>query len=148
MLRRAIALIIIGAGLTGPCVSADDPLLFMFSATLRGTGVEYEWSIRQSHLAALPHCDPLNAEVPVSPHRAVTAAREFLRSRFHDVEASTVNDVFLRKQTLEMNPIAPHLWMYEVLFESPLAPLHPLRNVIVLMDGKVLVPSERPEKSH
>ena len=146
MLARAIALVIVVSGLARAAGCAEDPLLAITTSTIRGSGVEYAWCIRQSHLAALPPCDPLHAEVPVSPHQAIIAARDFLRSRFPDFEAQGV-DLWLLPRGLELNPVAPELWMYEISFLSGSPDVqHPLSTVRVLMDGKVLVPLERPEK--
>jgi hypothetical protein len=146
MLARAVTLIVAVGAFARCTVSADDPLLNITTHSIQGSGVEYVWSIRQSHLASLPHCDPLHAEVPVSPHQAITAARDFLRSRFPDFEPQGV-DLFLLTRGLEPNPIAPELWLYEISFLSASPDVqHPLSTVRVLMDGKVLVPLERPEK--
>jgi hypothetical protein len=127
---------------------ADDPLLHIRNRSITGSGVEYVWEIRQSYLAALPHCDPLAADIPVSPHQAAAVAREFLRARLPSFEPLGV-DISLHATGIEKNPVAEELWMYDISFtyypELPPAK-RPLENVMVLMDGKVLVPVERPER--
>jgi hypothetical protein len=120
---------------------ADDPLIHIMCQQ-EGEAVRFVWQIRQSHLASLPRCEPLTAEVPISPHRAVSAAAEFLAARFPGAKSHGYI-VSLNPRGLTPNPIAEELWMYEVHFiYDPELPHRPLHTVLVLMDGKVLVPAE------
>ena len=125
--------------------AADDPLINIMYRQ-EDDDVRYVWEIRQSYLASLPRCDPTREEVPISPHQAITAAAEFLKSKFPGTPSYGCS-LFLNTRGLEPNPVAGELLMYEINFTyDPDIPHRPLHTVIVLMDGKVLVPSEQPPK--
>ena len=127
----------------------DDPLIGIRDSAVEGTGYKYSWAVRQSRLAALPHCDPSAAEVPVSPHEAIVAATEFIRTQFPPSTHLTADSVMLHARGIEKDPVAPQLWMYEIWFMPDSLPPQPeqdLLTVMVLMDGKVVVPVKQPIK--
>ena len=125
---------------------ADDPVIHIM-CWQEGAPVSFVWEIRQSQLAALPRCEPLSCELPVSPHQAVTAAAEFLAKRFPGMKHHGYS-LSLHPRGLAANAVAKELWVYEVHFMYDLdVPHRPLHTVMVLMDGRVLVPAERPDGS-
>jgi hypothetical protein len=127
----------------------DDPDIFIHSTQNQGSAVKYVWAVKKSRLAALPHWDPVTAEAPISPHQAVTAAIEFVRDRCGASAHLRVSDIALYKRGLELNSVAPDVWTYTVSFDcdpEPPAGYRELLNVDVLLDGKVVVPVEKPEK--
>src|SRR4051812_2080117 len=125
---------------------AADPLIHIMCQQ-DGEAVRFVWQIRQSHLASLPPCEPLTAEVPVSPHTAVSAAAEFLALRFPGAKSHGCL-VSLNPRGLARNSVAEALWMYEIHFiYDPDVPHRPLHTVVVLMDGRVLVPAEYSDGS-
>jgi hypothetical protein len=134
----------------GAAVAEDDRDIFIHGSQLQGSAVKYEWSIKQSRLAALPQWDPAKAEAPVSPHQAVKAALEFARGRFGPSVKLSVRDIMLFTRGLERNPIAPEIWVYAISVECDPEPAEDYKaslGVDVLMDGKVVVPVEKPEKT-
>jgi hypothetical protein len=126
-------------------VPDDDPLLSIKGEDVgdQGTRVHYDWAVRKSRLPALPSWNPSTAEAPVSPHKAAVAATEFLRTRFPPSAHLTMDRIALVRRALEKNPIAPELWTYEIVFlcdPQPAAAEQPMLTVVVLMDGRVVVP--------
>jgi hypothetical protein len=129
--------------------SSDDPLFWIRYSGIEGTDYKYVWAIHQSRLAALPHFDPSVTEVPVSPHQAIVAATEFTRTQFPASVHLTPNTVTLLQRGIEKNPVRPALWMYEIDFLAdpfPPGPHQDLLTVMILMDGKVVVPTKQPVK--
>ena len=147
--RYAVLVAVLCSFPTSDALSADDPLLGVRYSGVDGTGYKYLWAVRQSRLTALPHCDPLTAEVPLSPHKAIVVATEFIRTQFPASVLLTPNTVTLLCRGIEKNPVAPCLWMYEIDFIAdpfPSQPNQELLDVMVLMDGKVVVPIKQPVK--
>jgi len=131
-------------------VPADDPLLTIRGEDVgEGTRVHYDWTVRQSRLPALHSWDPSTAEPPVSPHKALIAATEFLRTRFPPSAHLTMDKITLLRRRVEKNPITSELWLYEIVFlcnPQPATVEQPLLNVMVLMDGRVVVPERKLAK--
>jgi len=127
----------------------NDPLLIISIWSFGNEPFEYVWAIPQSRAAALAHYNPIAKELPVSPHQAIVIAREFIRTQFPASTQLRPDDCMLLARGLEKNPVAGQLWIYEVSFSpDPLPqPFEPqLYSVMVLMDGKVVVPFKRPKK--
>ncbi len=110
---------------------------------------QYVWAVRQSRAAAVARYDPVAAELPVSPHQAIVIASQFIRTQFPASTQLRPDSCVLLARGLEKNPVATQLWMYEVSFlPDPLPePFESdLFSVMVLMDGKVVVPFKQPKK--
>ena len=133
-----------------PCVGgSDDPLLNITSMAVDFAGYKYVWSVPQSRLGALPHCNPAAAEVPISPHQAIVAATEFMRTQFPSTKNLRADSVTLLARGIEKNPIASEVWIYEIGFLPDKLPPDSeldLFTAMVLMDGKVVVPVKTPIK--
>src|SRR5437762_7445512 len=134
MTLRILAII---ALVTGPCfvIAADDPDVFLYAKG--GPELKWVWAIKQSRMSALPKWDELNGEAPVSPHKALVATREFLQTRL-DIYTPLLISVGLHRYHDD-------IWAYSIFFDSQKVSDHdePLLDVMVLMDGKVVVPVEQ-----
>ena len=128
----------------------SDPMLMLKG---QGSGgVMHFWEIPQSRVAALPRWDPLVGEAPLPPHRAVAAAAEFLRGRLGPSAQLTLSSICVGQTAVSpegSDAPGEQVWEYQILFHcepEPAPELGPLLNVMVLMDGSVVVPVARPEK--
>jgi hypothetical protein len=127
----------------------DDPDIFIHSSSYDGEAFKLVWAVKRSRLAAVPLWHEMTDETPISPHRAVTAATEFLRSRLGASVNLRVVDITMFQHGLELNAVVADLWAYTIDFESDPEPNRddrPLLGVMVLMDGKVVVPVRQPAK--
>lgn len=135
--------------LAGITRGADDSTLLIHSSGVKGTGFKYVWSLQESRLAALPHCDPSASEVPVSPHQAIRAATEFIRTQFPASTELRTTSCTLLTRGVANDRVARDLWMYDVWFTPepwPAQSEEGLLTVHVLMDGKVVVPIKEPSE--
>lgn len=142
--RRILPLLLLSV-LTA-CADSD-PSLMIHTAHWGDEAVEYVWAIPQSRLAAVAHYDPISAELPISPHQAITTATEFMRTQFPASVQLRADSCTLLTRGIEKNSVAGQVWMYEVsFFPEPLPePFQSdLLSVMVLMDGKVVAPVKRP----
>jgi hypothetical protein len=122
---------------TQAALSGDDPDVFLFSRN--GSKSKWVWAVKQSRLSALPVWHETTEEVPLSPNRALVAAREFLRNRLG------INDPRITAITLV--PQGNHVWAYSILFDAEVPEEDSaLLDVRVLMDGKVIEPVKQPVK--
>lgn len=122
----------------GLAVAADDPEVFLYSKN--GPEFKWVWAIKQSRMSALPKWDELSSDAPVSPHQALLAGRDFLRTRFN---INTPNIVSITLSNWDHG-----IWAYNIFFDAktPAEDDEPLLQVLVLMDGKVVVPVKQPVK--
>jgi hypothetical protein len=107
--------------------------------------INYEWVVNESRLSRLPHWNPATDEPPLSLHQAVVAATEFARIRFGSSVRLDVGRIYLDRQGIGAS--SPDIWIYEVHFACDPDPPYPeseFLQVIVLMDGKVVVPRQQP----
>ena len=130
----------------GQVVAADDdPLLQLKKA--RDEHAEYVWALRRSEIDVAPRWDPLKAEAPLSPYQAVAAAEKYLQERYgSSVHLHTPGMLSLSKRSVEEyhgDPV-PDVWVYDILFASDSVALNvsEVLDVMVLLNGKVIVPSE------
>ena len=110
------------------------------------------WEIPRSLVAALPRWDPLVGEAPLSPHRAVAAATEYLRRRLGPSAQLTLSSICVGQSAVRpegSDAPGEQVWDYQILFDcepEPPPEEQTLLNVMVLMDGSVVVPVARPSK--
>ncbi len=126
-----------------------DPLLMIHTAQFGKEPFEWVWAVPQSRAGAVAQYDPIAAELPVSPHQAIVSASEFIRTQFPASIQLRPESCMLLARGLEKNPVEGQLWMYEVFFSPDPLPepfQSDLLSVMVLMDGKVVVPFKRPKK--
>jgi len=153
MIAQRLTLLLVAATLSLCCgrkdvLAEDDPDVFMRSIG-ESSAPKYVWAIKQSRLSGLPRWDPAKSEVPVSPHQAVVAAIDYIHTRFGSLAKLRVIDISMFQQGLALNPVLPDVWTYTVSFDcdpEPPSDQRELLNVEVLMDGKVIVPVERPQR--
>ena len=119
-------------------VGADDPDVFLQSRNF--ADFKWVWAIKQSRASALPKWDPLVGEAPVSPHQAIMAGREFLKSRL-GIDAPNFINVVLYS-------IGDGAWAYTIHFDAKTSTEDEqvLLDVWILMDGKVVVPVKQSVK--
>lgn len=123
-------------------------MLTIHTARFGEQPLEYVWAVPQSRAAAVAHYDPIAAELPVSPHQAIVIASEFIQTQFPASTQLRPDLCMVVARGLEKNPVAAQLWMYEVSFTPDPLPdpfESDLYSVMVLMDGKVVVPVKRPK---
>jgi hypothetical protein len=149
--RQSCAAVIVWIVTVGFSTAADNDRVLM----LRGEGLAgtmYTWEIPQSSVAALPRWDPLRHEVPLSPQQAAVAATKFLHDRFGPSAQLVIESLCLQQSAVRPEGTeAPgaQVWDYQILFDckpKPPSKEIPLLNVMVLMDGKVVVPTAKPYK--
>jgi hypothetical protein len=105
----------------------------------------YEWVVNESRLSKLPQWKPATDEPPLSVHQAVVAATEFARSHFGSSVRLNVGGVYLGLKGIGAS--YPDVWIYSVSFACDPYPPYPdseFLEVMVLMDGKVVVPRQQP----
>jgi hypothetical protein len=114
----------------------------------RGTDkVKWVWAAKRSRLAALPEWDPAKGDPPVTPYKAILAARELLRNQL-GVYAPRLDIVSLSRIGAEWTPPGRSIWAYTIVFDSekPSEDDQVVLQVLVLMDGKVVVPTKQRVK--
>ncbi len=129
--------------------SDDDPDIFIHSTSKQGSSTKLVWAVKRSRLTAIPIWHETVSEAPVSPHRAITAAMEFVQSRLGPSAHLRVVIITLFQEGIELNAVVPDLWAYTVSIECDPEPNDEdkeLLNVMVLMDGKVVVPVHQPAR--
>jgi hypothetical protein len=122
-----------------PGVAAeDDPDVPMYSVGL-DEHTELVWTIKRSRLMAIPPWRQGAEEAPLSPHKAVTAASEYVQSL--GAHAATVVRIWMTRVGEDRD----NRWIYDVHFNAdPLLEWDdPRLRVAVAMDGKVIVPMKR-----
>jgi|ERR1019366_9490749 hypothetical protein len=149
---RFITTFLLSVVVTGCSAATEDDSMLMLKGEGMGGGVMYVWEIPRSSIAALPRWDPVGGEAPLSPHRAAAAATEFLRNRFGPSVQLTIFSLCLGQSAIRPGGAeAPgaQVWDYQISFEcepEPPPAERPMLNVLVLMDGKVVVPVAKPDK--
>ena len=151
MAMRTTFVVALCVSIVRSSMAADgDPLLM-----LKGQGigdVMHFWEIPQSLVASLPRWDPLAGEAPLPPHRAAAAATEFLRDRFGPSVQLTLSSICVGQTAVRPEGSegpGEQVWDYQILFHcepEPRPEEQPLLNVMVLMNGSVVVPVARPSK--
>ena len=144
LVRAALRSLTVSLCFAAPCsCSGDDVDVEVQRTRNQDASVRHIWQVKQSHLASLPRWDPTTSEAPVSPHQAVKAASEFMRDRFGASVQLHLVAIDLVPRGLAPNPVVGEIWTYTVSFDSnpePPATESELTSVMVLMDGKVVVP--------
>jgi hypothetical protein len=143
-----ILLLLIACAVESACGDSD-PLLMIHTAQFGKEPFKWVWAVPQSRLAAVAQFDPVAAELPISPHQAIAAASEFIRTQYPASTQLTLSMGMLLARGIEKNPVAEQLWMYEISFTPDPLPepyQDDLLRVMVLMDGKVVVPSKQPSQ--
>jgi hypothetical protein len=118
--------------------AADDPEVFISSRN--GPDFKWVWQVKHSRMSSLPKWEEFAGEAPVSPHKAIIVAREFVRERLGIYTPHII--------AVSLSPWDHGIWAYHVLFDSEKvhAQEEPLLDVMVLMDGKVVVPVKQSVK--
>jgi hypothetical protein len=129
----------------------DDPEVTITNLADSTVGFRYVWAVRRSSLSALPRWDPLGGEVPLSPHDAVVKATEFVRNRFPVSAKVSVLSISLSLAGAGRGYDRPPLqgiWAYQINFryDQATAAEKALLNVMVLLDGRVVIPVVTPLK--
>jgi hypothetical protein len=127
-----------------PARGDSDPLLMIHTVHFGHEPFEYVWAVRQSRAVANAQYDPIAGELPVSPHQAIVIANSFIRTQFPASTQLRPITCSLLPMGHEKNPVVKEVWMYEVDFLAEPGPLQSdLCSVMVLMDGKVIIPFKR-----
>src|SRR5207237_2506787 len=124
--------------------AGTDPDEFIMS---RGFDEQSElvWSIKRSRLESLPKWNEGVREAPCSVNKAASAAIEYINKLGLKGLHVWYIGVF------ELHGGGDHQWAYNIQFASDLPDAEipaDADTVVVLMDGKILVPVKQPRKQH
>ena len=92
---------------------------------------------------AIPAWHAGTEEAPLSPHKAVAIASQYVETQL-GVHGSDI----LWIQMLRLGKDDDNRWAYDIYFskDPPLISEDPMLRVAVAMDGKLIVPEKRPPR--
>ncbi len=133
-------------------ITDSDPEITLADESDYITGYHYIWKIPRPVISKLPKWNPTVSEVPLSPHKAVQIATDYLVSTLPRKAKLSILDISLSPQGADQDFKKPELqsiWGYQISFTADPEP--PAKdkaglNVMILLDGTVVKPEVSPLK--